>query len=389
MNFESMISSDSHIIEPPDLWVDRVDKEFAERAPRVEREDTGDWWYIDGKKSMSFLGVQTGDRFEKDPTELIIEARFEQVRHAAYDPALYVDENLTDGIIAQVIYPSEALLVYSIGDSALCSAAMRAYNDYIADFCSYDTGRMKGIALLNVDDPADAVAEMTRCRNMGLAGVMITVLPPADRAYDNPMYDSLWAAAADLQMPISMHVATGRQSLSVDSAQTTVTKVSEAAFYLQDHFVRKSLGEMIFSGVFERHPGLRVGSVEHEVAWLPFFLAQMDYTYTQRPVRGAWHRFADPDTRPSHYFTNNCFVSFQEDSVGVRTRDVFGVNTLMWGSDYPHTESTFPRSREIVGEILADVPEDEQLMIVRDNAARLYDFDVAALTERIGAGAPR
>jgi predicted TIM-barrel fold metal-dependent hydrolase len=167
-----------------------------------------------------------------------------------------------------------------------------------------------------------------------------------------------------------------------------VTKVSEAAFYLQDHFVRKSLGEMIFAGVFERHPNLRVGSVEHEVAWLPFFLAQMDYTYTQRPVRGDWHRFA-PGTLPSQFFAQNCFVSFQEDSIGVRTRDVFGVQTLMWGSDYPHTESTFPRSREIVGELLAGVPADEQVMIVRDNAARLYGFDVAALTERLGASAPQ
>ena len=68
MTFDSMISSDSHIIEPPDLWTDRIDKEFADRAPRVQREGTSDWWYIDGKKSMSFLGVQTGDRFEKDPT---------------------------------------------------------------------------------------------------------------------------------------------------------------------------------------------------------------------------------------------------------------------------------------------------------------------------------
>ena len=136
---------------------------------------------------------------------------------------------------------------------------------------------------------------------------------------------------------------------------------------------------MIFSGVFERHPKLRVGSVEHEVCWSPFFLSQMDYTYTERPLRGDWHRFA-PGVLPSDFFRSNCFVSFQEDAVGIRTRDIFGVHTLMWGSDYPHTESTFPRSREIVGKILADVPEDEQALIVRDNAAKLYGFDVEALT---------
>ena len=378
MSPTALVSSDSHIIEPPDLWTSRMQGEFAERAPRVVHEDKGDWWYIDGKRSMSFLGVQTGDRFEKDAGDLITEARWEDVRSAAYDPAAYVEENRRDGVVASVIYPSEALLAYAIPDSVLCSATMAAYNDYIAEFCAEDPTRMKGIALINIDDPAAAVQEMQRCRKAGLAGAMITVLPPADEAYDHPRYESLWAASVDLQMPLSMHVATGRQFASVDAEQTSVQQVSEAAFYLQDHFIRKSLGEMIFSGVFERHPGLRVGSVEHEVCWIPFFLSQMDYTYTERPIRGDWHRFA-PGVLPSDFFRNNCFVSFQEDAVGVRTRDIFGVHTLMWGSDYPHTESTFPRSREIVGKILADVPEDEQALIVRDNVAKLYAFDLEAI----------
>ncbi len=329
----SLISSDSHIVEPPDLWTERIDREFRERAPRVVREPTGDWWTIDGKRSMSFLGVQTGDRFEKDATELVIEARFEDVRPAAYEPRRYVEENLGDGVAASVLYPSEALLAYSISDSALCSATMRAYNDYIAEFCSEDPLRLKGIALVNVDEPAEAVGEMKRCREKGLAGAMISVLPPADRGYDHPMYEPLWAAASDLALPLSMHVATGRAALSVDPSQQSVTKVTEAAFYLQDHFVRKSIGEMIFSGVFERYPGLRVGSVEHEISWVLFFLSQMDYTYTDRPLRGDWHRFADSDALPSHFFQRQCFVSYQEDAIGIRERHAVGLETLMWGSD--------------------------------------------------------
>src|SRR4051812_6820922 len=91
VTIDTMISSDSHIIEPPSLWLERIDHQFRERAPQVRAEETGDWWYIDGKRSMSFLGVQTGDRFDKDPTELIIEARFDDVRPAAYDPARYLD----------------------------------------------------------------------------------------------------------------------------------------------------------------------------------------------------------------------------------------------------------------------------------------------------------
>jgi predicted TIM-barrel fold metal-dependent hydrolase len=380
MSVDWMISSDSHIIEPPELWSERIDVPFRDRAPRVERDPSsgGDWWVIDGKRSMSFLGVQTGDRFEKDATELVTEARFDDVREAAYTPRRYLDENFEDGVLASVIYPSEALLAYSIPDPALCSATMRAYNDYIADFCSEDRGRLKGVALVNVDDPVEAVGEMKRARELGLAGVMITVLPPAGLSYEHPRYEPVWAAAVDLDMPISMHVATGRQSLSAVAGQESTVRVTEAAFYLQDHFVRKSLGEMIFSGVFERYPELRVGSIEHELSWAPFFLFQADYCYTDRPLRGDWHRFA-AGVLPSDFFKRNCFISFQEDAVGIRVRDVCGIETLMWGSDYPHTESTFPRSREITARILADVPADEQRMILRDNVAALYGFDLATL----------
>jgi len=376
---DDMISSDSHIIEPPDLWTERIDAAYRDRAPRVVKEDDGDFWYIDGQKSMSFLGVQTGDRFEKDATELTTVARFEDVRTAAYDPAGYIEENRGDGIVGSVIYPSEALLAYSIPDSDLCSATMRAYNDFIAEFCAHDPARLKGIGLINVDDPADAVSEMKRIRDLGLEGMMITVLPPADHAYDDPMYEDVWSAAVDLDLPISMHVATGRSLLSPSATQTSVQKgITEAAFYLQDHFVRKSIGEMIFSGVFMRHPKLRVGSIEHEVSWAPFFLFQADYVYTDRPVRGDWLRFPD-GTLPSDYFKQNVFLSFQEDKVGIRVRDVSGVEGLMWGSDYPHTESTFPRSREITDDILADVPQEERNLILRDNAARLYGFDLDAI----------
>ena len=379
---DDMISSDSHIIEPPDLWTERIDAPYRDRAPRVVREDDGDFWYIDGQKSMSFLGVQTGDRFEKDATELTTVARFEDVRPASYDPARYIEENRSDGVVGSVVYPSEALLAYSIPDTALCSATMRAYNDFIAEFCRHDPARLKGIGLINVDDPSEAVAEMKRVRDIGLAGIMITVLPPADRAYDHPMYEDVWAAAVDLDLPISMHVATGRSQLSASPTQTSVQKgVTEAAFYLQDHFVRKSIGEMIFSGVFLRHPRLRVGSIEHEISWAPFFLFQADYLYTDRPVRGDWLRFPD-GILPSDYFRENVFMSFQEDAIGIRVRDVVGEKSLMWGSDYPHTESTFPRSREITSGILADVPEAERERILRDNVAELYGFDLDGIRAR-------
>jgi len=147
---------------------------------------------------------------------------------------------------------------------------------------------------------------------------------------------------------------------------------------------------MIFSGVFERHPRLMLAIVEFELAWAPNVLTSMDYTYRERHGE-ALYRFKD-GLVPSDFFRRNVVLSFQEDAIGIRLRDVIGVDNLMWGSDYPHSESTFPQSRKILAEILEGVPDDEQAKIVGLNTARVYNFDAARLTvpacrDRPGRGA--
>ena len=132
---------------------------------------------------------------------------------------------------------------------------------------------------------------------------------------------------------------------------------------------------IIFSGVFQRFPKLQIGAVEHELSWVPHFLDELDYTYTQRSIReGWWDRFSG-DKLPSEIFHSNVFLGFQEDELGIRLRDVIGVDNLMWGSDYPHTESTFPRSRQILEEILEACTEEEIAKIAGGNAARVYGLD--------------
>jgi predicted TIM-barrel fold metal-dependent hydrolase len=370
-----MISSDSHIIEPPDLWEGLVPV-LGDRAPRVVSEADGDWWYVDGRKTMSFIGIQTGDRFVKEADELRTSAVFGDVRPAAYDPAAYLAENETDGIWGSVIYPSQGLVLFSVPVTDVVTLAMGTYNDWVADFCSHDTGRLKGIAMVNLDDPDDAAAELTRCRALGLCGALVTVAPPSWLPFSHPDYDRFWATAQDLDMPLSMHTATDRGDPrgGDDAFRLDVKHVPPSVFFNQDHQVRQALGDLVFTGVFERYPGLRVGAVEHELGWIPYFLDRMDYTYTDRPPRGDWHRFP-AGVLPSDYFHRNCFASFQEDAVGIRERNVIGVETLMWGSDYPHTESTFPRSQEILCDVLAEVSPEDARKIVSQNAANLYHFD--------------
>jgi len=377
-----LVSSDSHIIEPPDLWTGRGGA-LEDRLPKVVSAEDGEWWYVDGYKTMSFLGIQTGERFDVAPEQLRTSGTFEQVRPAAYDPRRYVEENERDGVWGSVLYPSQGLVLYSVPVSDVVSASMRAYNDWLSEFCAEAPGRLKGIAMINVDDVDEGVAELQRCRRIGLSGALITVQPPVWQPFRAPVYDRLWAAAQDLDMPLSFHTATERADPKVgrDAFRLDVKDVPPSVFINSDFQVRQALAELIFSCVFERFPRLRVGSIEHELAWIPFFLARIDYTYTDRPRRGPdWHRFADPDVLPSDFFRRNVFASFQEDPHGMRLRDVCGVHTLMWGSDYPHTESTFPRSREILDDIFADVPEEDRVRIASRNCAELYGFDVPPVT---------
>jgi len=256
------------------------------------------------------------------------------------------------------------------------SAIFRAYNDWLAEFCRTDPVRLKGIAMINLDDVADGVRELERAARLGLAGAMITEYPLEHRRYDQPEYEPFWAAAHALDMPLSLHTATRRQGKIRGAGPQTLRDASSRA--TKAFYPALSMCDLIFSGVFERYPRLTLAIVEFELSWAPHLLGTMDYTYRERHEE-AIYRFKG-DVRPSDFFHRNVVLSFQEDAIGIRLRDAIGVNNMMWGSDYPHSESTFPRSRKILAEILAGVPDDEQAKIVGANTARVYRFDVAKLT---------
>ena len=372
MTADKIISSDSHVIEPPDLWTSRIDTKFKEQAPRVISEENGDWWYIDGQRTNSFQGgAYAGVRFEH-PEELEMSARWEDVRPGGFIPDERIKDMDIDGVYGEVIYTTEGLLAYNARNSELLTALCRAYNGWIAEFCGSYPDRLKGIAMVNVDDIEGAILELERSRKAGLVGAMVTVYPPEEMSYDRAEYDPFWAAAQDMDIPLSLHINTARPGPGQEFQDPT--NVRPAFFATADYWVRVSLAHMVFSGVFERYPKLKVVSVEHELGWAPFFIELMDYTYTQRAPRGpGWHRF-EGNTLPSDFFHRNVFLSFQEDARGIKDRASIGVDNLMWGSDYPHTESTFPRSRQILESILEDVPEDEKAKIAGGNAATLYNF---------------
>ena len=372
-----VLSSDSHVFEPPDLWTTRIDRAFRDRAPRMVRIDGADQIVIEQDLVLSGIGLisNAGARFEA-PETISGNARFEDVHRGGWDPAQHLADMRLDGVAGEVLYPSQGLFYFRIKDGALMSAIFRAYNDWLAEFCATDPARLKGIAMVNLDDVEDGLRELERAARLGLCGAMITEYPLEDRRYDQPEYERFWAAAAALRMPISLHTATRRQGKIRGAGQKTLRDASSRA--TKAFYPALSMCDLILSGVFERHPALTLAIVEFELSWAPHLLDTMDYTYRERHEE-AIYRFKD-GMKPSDFFHRNVVLSFQEDAIGIRLRDVIGPDNMMWGSDYPHSESTFPRSRKILEEILAGVPEDEQAKIVGATTARVYGFDIARIT---------
>jgi predicted TIM-barrel fold metal-dependent hydrolase len=373
-----VISADSHIVEPPDMYTSRIEPKFRDRAPRMERRKTPtgreyDAWVLEGVQ-VGTLGavMQAGQRFE-DPSQIDFLGLWEDVRKGAYDAHSMISENEEDGVWGSCLQPSQGLFWYRVPDSELLSEVCRVYNDWITDFCKPYPERLKGIAMLNVDDVDEACQELERVKQLGLVGAFIPVSPLPDKPYRHPVYDRLWWTAQDLDVPLLLHIATPRAGVPGNEFTVNPSDMTGAGRSTTDYWVRYSLGAMLFAGVFDRYPRLKVGSVEHETMWIPHWLQQMDFTYRERPVfTKGWK--SREGMLPSDYWRRNMFVEFMEDDLGVQIRDRIGVDNMLWGSDFPHAESTWPQSKQFLDRIFAGVPEEDRRKITADNACKLFGF---------------
>jgi len=375
-----LISADSHIVEPPDMYTSRIDPRLRDRAPRMERRKTPagreyDAWMLDGVQ-VGTLGavMQAGQRFE-DPSQIDFLGVWEDVRRGAYDAEAMLVENEEDGIWGSVLQPSQGLFWYRIPDTELLTEICRCYNDWIADFCKARPDRLKGIAMINTDDVEAASAELERCAKLGLVGAFIPVAPRPEFPYRHPIYDRFWWAAQDMKMPLLLHIGTPRDRVPANEFTTDLTELTGAGRSTTDYWVRYSLGSMLFAGVFDRYPGLKIGSVEHEASWIPHWLKQMDFTYLERPVfTKGWK--SKQGLLPSDYWRENMFVEFMEDEIGVQLRERIGVENMLWGSDYPHAEATFPRSQQFLARMFEGVSEADLRKITSENAAKMFGFEL-------------
>jgi predicted TIM-barrel fold metal-dependent hydrolase len=357
-----IISADSHFTEPADLWVRHIEPEYRDRAPHVEHEADTDVFVCDGGEMFS-VGLIHGVRYEGGNVPL--EGRYADVPPSGWDPVARRSDMELDGIAAEVLYPTIAMRFFTIEDVAFADACLRAYNDWAAEFCRAAPDRFRAIGMVSLDDVGRAVAEVQRCKDLGLAGVMISVFSDGAVPYHDSSYDRFWSTAEHLAMPVSLHTATERR------VQHDLDAVDTFLYYT---LVQRVLIGMIYDGLFDRFPALQVVSVENDAGWAANIIERMDYADVTTRFRNLTRVGHRNERAPSEYWHNNISYTFMRDKTAIAARQLIGVDRLMWSSDFPHGDSTWPRSQELLAELMDGVPEHEARLILRDNAARLYGF---------------
>jgi uncharacterized protein len=357
-----IISADSHFTEPADLWVTRLDKRFRDRAPHVEHRETTDVFVCDNTE-MFPIGMIHGVRYKGGDVKL--DGRYADVPPSGWDPDARIADMRVDGIDAEVLYPTIAMRFFAIEDVAFANACIAAYNDWAAEFCRSHPERFKGIGMVSLDDVEAATREMQRCRELGLVGTMIAVFPDGTEPYHADKYLPFWAAAQEAGMPISLHTASERR---VRGGQSPTDR------FLHYTLVQRTFIGMIYEGVFDRFPELQVVSVENDAGWAANIIERMDYVDVKARFRNLHTDHLNKEA-PSHYWRRNIYYTFMRDHAAIACRHLIGLDRIMWSSDFPHGDSTWPDSQEVIDNQMAGVPELEQRAILHDNAARIYGFE--------------
>ncbi len=284
----------------------------------------------------------------------------------AYDPKARLLDMERDGIDAQALYGDGAM---GAQDPELRTVLIRAYNDWLAEFCAAAPQRLIGQAIVPIHDPQAAVREAERTAAMaGLRGLFIG-LDGADFPITDPGYDRFWAAAAEQKRPVSIHIGGGsmvkRGALSLAQPPPGFL---EAYVCLTPMTIAETVAMLIYAGTLSRHPRLRVVIAEGGIGWLAYFLERMDHVMEKQ---GAWagSRLTE---KPSEVFRRQVLATFEEDLAGIRTYDLIGPHNIMWSSDFPHSDTTWPNSRQAIERHFGPLPEADRRAMVCENAGRIY-----------------
>lgn len=368
-------SADSHVVEPAQLF-EELERRFGDRAPRVVRDpDWGDFIVAPGvttgtRFSGRYAGVPVGRlgiagmRLDNPETQERIKRGYAGLRPGATQARPRVDDQNADGVGFEVLYPSLYFRVFGLPDNEVLLAAFRAYNDWIFDHAAAEPDRLLALALLPMQDPEAAAAELERCVKLGFRGACIPCSAPGGRPYHDRAYDRVWALAQEANTPLGMHIFTGaNKGVTGMSGVDDITAYASAATIIQF-----TVSDLICQGVAHRYPDLKFVCAEWNTGWLAHWLDRLDHAFYRS-------RSAAPpelNLKPSEYWRRQFYATFEDDRVGVLSRDLIGVNTMMWGNDYPHHDSIWPNSRTVLDGVFEGIPPADRHAMTVGNVAALY-----------------
>jgi predicted TIM-barrel fold metal-dependent hydrolase len=363
---KTIISADSHITEPPGCYVDRIDHKYKDTAPHMVHDDKiGDIFVIEGMKKPIPMGlVAAAGQDAKDLK--MFGAKFEDLHRGGWDPEARMADQKRDGVDAEVIYPTVGMLLCNHADYDYKKACFDAYNLWIAEYCGAHPDRLIGLGQTAMRSVEEGIEDVRKMKELGLRGVMLPGNPQvAD--YDDPMYDPFWQATVDMDMPISFHILTSKQ----DSFKARGPRINGFLSIIRGN--QDLIGMFIYGGVFMRNPNLKLVCVEADAGWVPHFMYRADHAYKRHR---SWMMKSELEKMPSDYFREHVYTTFQDDYIAFQMKDLCNVQRLMWANDFPHSDSTWPWSQDVLAEQTKNLSPLEKDQILHDNVAELYHLAI-------------
>ncbi len=374
-----VISADCHvdlIWLPPDLFTANAAAAFKDRMPYVTEGPRGKEWVTKNGASFGLMNgmgsagrpyvpgvIHRSDRMAS--TGLYADGQ-KGIRRLT-DPDLRLKEQDRDGVQAEILYGILGA-TSRINDDAASGEMLRIYNDWLAEFCSAHPERFAGLACIPNHDIDAAVGEIERVARRGaVRGLEIARKHDMTALWD-PWWNPVWDAIAASGLPVHFHTIGGPgRDFSKLTGKTLLAARAASISSFQMHMA-DVLMSVIFAGVLERHPNLKMVIGEAGTGWIPYILDRMDAEWEDQ------FKGLDLKMKPSGYWYRQCYATYQSDPVGVKLLDELGVDNIMWGSDFPHPDGIWPDSQEYIQKELGHLPEEARKKIVCDNAAKLYRF---------------
>jgi uncharacterized protein len=371
MSAPRIISADCHVNEPPTVF-DHVPAQLRDRAPRMRRAaDGGDGWSFDGGPPKRSFGIEaTAGRADID--KKLSGLRFDEILPGNYDGAAHVRDMATDGVDVSVVYPNHAIFIYIEPDRELALACLRSYNDWVLDaFQGAAPDHIVGLPMLPVDDGMETcIGELDRCLAKGARAGFIPGFPV--RPYHDAYYDPLFARVAEAGIPLTFHRTFGGKPSEADYDELVEQKITAAGTAYRFFSAVRPFTYMVMSGVFDRHPQLRIVAAEVNCGWLPFWAQTVEQNLDIRA--GLHDASATTALSPTERVGRNLFVTVLDDYVGFRLMSDYPwlADASLYSTDYPHSVTLWPRSREYVATLTADLPDDARRKVLSGNAERLF-----------------